>query len=64
MVDLSALYGNLLHEAMIIGMIFRHNTRYKTLKFARYQADPGNADPEALPPLISQLTGERTVGSA
>ncbi len=25
---------------------------------------PGNADPEALPPLISQLTGERTVGGA
>jgi len=31
---------------------------------ARYQALPGNADPEALPPFISQLTGERSVGCA
>jgi hypothetical protein len=31
-------------------------------EFTRYQALPGNADPEALPPLIWQLTGERTVG--
>jgi len=31
---------------------------------ARYQALPANADPEALPPLISQLTGEKTVGGA
>ncbi len=32
--------------------------------FYRYQALPGNADPEALPPLISQLIGEKTVGGA
>gem|GEM_PF-5127545 len=25
---------------------------------------PGNADPEALPPLLWQLTGERSVGGA
>jgi len=31
-------------------------------QIARYQALPGNADPEALPPLSSQLKGERTLG--
>jgi hypothetical protein len=38
--------------------------RKKEEGIARYQAEPGNADPEALPPLISQLIGEKTVGGA